>query len=91
MFSPRIGKANAEVVITVGHVIPDGDDEVLVKNRKDNSFLVLTVPLAFRRTDSRPRCRHQEPSRLGVWTHVAYVPVGSRIFHFWLLGRWCSR
>ena len=57
MFSPRIGKANAEVVITVGHVIPDGDDEVLVKNRKDNSFLVLTVPSAFRRTDSRPRRR----------------------------------
>ena len=57
MISPRLGKANAEVVITAGHVIPDGDGEVLVKNRKDNSFLVLTVPPAFRRTDSRPRCR----------------------------------
>ena len=57
MFSPRIGKANAEVVITAGHVIPDRVDEVLVKIRKDNSFLVLTVLSAFRRTDSRPRFR----------------------------------
>jgi len=57
MFSSRPGKSNAEVILTAGHIIPDGDDEVLVKSRKNDSFLVLTVPPAFRRTRSRPRCR----------------------------------
>jgi hypothetical protein len=59
MFSPRIGRAPAEVVITAGHIIPDGDDTVLVKNRKHNSFISLKVASKFRRFNSRP-LRRQE-------------------------------
>lgn len=54
MFSPRIARAPAEVVITAGHVIPDGDDKLQVENWKRNSFTSLRVAPNIRRFNNRP-------------------------------------
>ena len=54
MSSPQAGRADAEVVLTAGHVIPDGDDRLLVKNRKLDTFVSLRVTPKFRRFNNRP-------------------------------------
>lgn len=37
-----------------GHVIPNGDDKLLVKNRQLDSFISLNVAAKFRRFNNRP-------------------------------------
>jgi len=59
MFSTRVGRAPAEVIITAGHVIPNGDDTLLVKSRKRNSFVSLRVASRFRRFNDRPLHRQK--------------------------------
>lgn len=54
MSSSRPGKTDAYVVLTAGHVIPNGDDKLLVKNRQLDSFISLTVAAKFRRFNNRP-------------------------------------
>jgi len=60
MFSPRVGRAPAEVVITAGHVIPDGDGILLVENRKHTSLISLRVAPQFRRFNDRPLHRQKK-------------------------------
>jgi hypothetical protein len=54
MLSSRPGRAETYVVLTAGHVIPDGEDRLLVKNRKLDTFISLRVAKKFRRFDGRP-------------------------------------
>lgn len=60
MSSPRPGKADAYAVLTAGHVIPNGNDKLLVKNRKLDTFIPLRVAPMFRRFNSRPLHRQNE-------------------------------
>ena len=60
MSSPRPGKADAYVVLTAGHVIPDGDDRLLVENRKLDTFTPLRVAPMSRRFNDRPLHRQNE-------------------------------
>src|SRR2546429_5950913 len=60
MSSSRPGRADAYIALTAGHVIPNGDDCLLVKNRQLDSFTSLKVAPTFRRFDNRPLCRQKE-------------------------------
>ena len=60
MTSSRPGKADAYIVLTAGHVIPDGDDCLLVKHRQLDSFTSLEIAPQFRRFDNRPVYRQKE-------------------------------
>ena len=60
MSSPRPGKADAYVVLTAGHVIPNGDDRLFVKNRKLDTLTPLRVAPMFRRFHDRPLHRRNE-------------------------------
>jgi hypothetical protein len=60
MSSSRAGQADAYVIPTAGHVIPNGDDSLLVENRQLGSFTSLKVAAKFRRFDSRPLFRLNE-------------------------------
>ena len=62
MSSPRPGKADAYVVLTAGHVIPNGDDRLFVKNRKLDTLIPLRVAPMFRRFNDRP-LHHQNRNR----------------------------
>jgi hypothetical protein len=60
MSSSRPGNAEAYIALTAGHAIPDGDDCLLVKNRKLDLFTSLTVAAQFRRFGNRPLGRLKE-------------------------------
>ena len=51
------------VALTAGHVIPDGQDVLCIRNRKDNSFVELKVAPKSRQLNGRPLgCQDEDPS-----------------------------
>jgi hypothetical protein len=61
MASRRPGKADlAYVALTAGHIIPDGQDVLYVRNRKDNSLVQLKVVPNSKRFNGRPLGRQDE-------------------------------
>jgi hypothetical protein len=58
MASSQVGKDSLTyVALTAGHVIPDGDDALFVRNRKNNSFIRLQVARSSQRIGGRPVSR----------------------------------
>ena len=60
MSSPQPGKADAYIALTAGHVIPNGDDYLLVKNQQLDSYISLKVAPRFRRFQDQPLYRLDE-------------------------------
>ena len=61
MASRRPGKDDLTyVALTAGHIIPDGQDVLYIRNRRENSFVQLKVVPKSRRFNGRPLGRQDE-------------------------------